>query len=106
MYIKVWGLEPRKFAAVSKEAPNSFNSTRPAWQMGCRDRPLERALPAAAVAVGLLLVAGPFMSTAVRSVTAADAGWTFSLDNFAGLFFDRNFLEALRNTVLSGLGAT
>jgi len=51
--------------------------------MGCRDRPLERALPAAAVAVGLLLVAGPFMSTAVRSVTAADAGWTFSLDNFA-----------------------
>jgi iron(III) transport system permease protein len=107
IYIKVCGFEVRKFSAVSKEAPNSFNSTRcPAWRTDRRNRLLERALPAAAVAVGLLLVAGPFMSTAVRSVTAADTGLAFSLDNFAGLFFDRNFLEALRNTVLSGLGAT
>jgi iron(III) transport system permease protein len=107
IYIKVWGFEVRKFSAVSKEAPNSFNSTRcPAWQTDRRNRLLERALPAATVAVGLLLLAGPLMSTVVRSVTAADTGLAFSLDNFAGLFFDRNFLEALRNTGLSGLGAT
>ena len=53
-----------------------------------------------------MLLIGPLLSTAVRSLTAADAGFAFTLDNFAGLFAERNFLEAVRNTVLSGLGAT
>jgi iron(III) transport system permease protein len=69
-------------------------------------RQIERILPAAAVAIGLLLVIGPFVSTAVRSVTATGTGFAFTLGNFTSLFADGNFLEALRNTCLSGLGAT
>ena len=92
-------------AEVSGEAdPAGRRSDRPRAQPSAWV--LERALPVAAVVVGLLLLIGPFLSTAVRSLTAADAGFAFTLDNFTGLFGERNFLEAVRNTVLSGLGAT
>jgi iron(III) transport system permease protein len=81
-------------------------SASPRMRLGGRTPLVERALPAAAVAIGLLLLVGPLLSTAVRSVSATDAGFAFTLANFADLFRDRNFLEAVRNTVLSGLGAT
>jgi iron(III) transport system permease protein len=65
-------------------------------------------LPAAAVIIGLLLLAGPFLSTLLRSVIVRpEAGSTvFALSNFLDLIKDRAFLDAARNTIISGAGAT
>jgi iron(III) transport system permease protein len=71
-----------------------------------RARMLERALPANAVVIGLALLIGPLMSSVVRSTTASDVGYSFTVENFRSLFADRTFLDAVRNTVLSGVGAT
>jgi hypothetical protein len=98
--------DPAIPSTMSVATPSSLKSTLyPPWLIDRGERLLERGLPAVAVAAGLLLLAGPIISTAVRSLTAPDTGLTFSSDNFARLFSDRNFLEALRNTILSGLAA-
>ena len=69
---------------------------------------IEKAIPAAAVVIGLLLLAGPFLSTVLRSfIVAPEAGPpVFGLSNFLDLIKDQAFLEAATNTILSGAGAT
>ena len=46
------------------------------------------------------------MSSVVRSLTASDVGYSLTAENFRSLFADRSFLDAVRNTTLSGVGAT
>jgi len=68
---------------------------------------LQVTLPAAAVAAGLLLVAGPIVSTLWRSVLASDTGyddWTW--DNFVALALDRGIQQGAINTIVTGLGVT
>jgi iron(III) transport system permease protein len=62
-------------------------------------------LPGLAVLIGVILVAGPFVATIVRSVVAEPAG-SVSLQNFAALFSDQRFLAAVLNTLMTGTGAT
>ena len=68
---------------------------------------LETALPLAGVIVGILLVLGPFLATAIRSLLFWDAGGGhLSLQNFNALFQDARFYQAVGNTLLAGAGAT
>jgi hypothetical protein len=69
---------------------------------------MEKVVPAAAVIIGLLLLAGPFLSTILRSVMVAPetGASVFALGNFVDLIKDRAFLDAARNTLISGAGAT
>lgn len=67
----------------------------------------EILLPAIGVAVGMLLILGPFLATLIRSVLYWDAdGVSLSVQNFAGLFNDRRFYQAVGNTIICGVGAT
>jgi iron(III) transport system permease protein len=67
----------------------------------------EITLPAAGVAVGILLILGPFLATVIRSVLYWEPdGVNLSLKNFAGLLSDPRFYQAAGNTVLCGAGAT
>lgn len=64
-------------------------------------------IPAAAVLVGLILVAGPIVSTIWRSLLGSDNGFVdFTLANYSGLLFDRSVREGAANTILTGLGVT
>src|SRR5262245_50741027 len=64
-------------------------------------------LPAAAVAAGLVLVAGPIVSTLARSVLASDTRFDdFTIANFVGLALDRGIRSGAVNTIITGLGAT
>lgn len=64
-------------------------------------------LPALGVAIGVLLVAAPFLATIIRSLLVwTDVGPNVSLDNFSRLFSDARFYEAAWNTFLAGAGAT
>jgi iron(III) transport system permease protein len=68
---------------------------------------LETALPLAGVIIGVLLVLGPFLATAIRSLLFWDAsGGQLSLQNFGTLFQDARFYQAVGNTLLAGAGAT
>jgi iron(III) transport system permease protein len=68
---------------------------------------LQVALPLAGVAFGLVLIAGPFLATVIRSVLFDEGdSLALSLQNFVALFNDRRFYQAVGNTVLCGLGAT
>ena len=68
---------------------------------------LETALPLAGVIVGILLVLGPFLATAIRSLLFWDAGGGhLSLQNFDAPFQDARFYQAVGNTLLAGAGAT
>ena len=68
---------------------------------------LETALPLAGVIIGILLVLGPFLATAIRSLLFWDAGGGhLSLQNFNALFQDARFYQAVGNTLLAGAGAT
>jgi iron(III) transport system permease protein len=70
-------------------------------------RYLQIALPLAGVAFGLLLILGPFLATAIRSLLVFDrSGAALSLQNFAALFADPRFYQAVGNTLLAGAGAT
>jgi iron(III) transport system permease protein len=64
-------------------------------------------LPLAGVLAGVLLVAGPFVATVLRSVLHwDDAGAvSLSLRNFAVLFQDPRFYDAALNTLICGAGA-
>jgi iron(III) transport system permease protein len=67
----------------------------------------EVALPATGVMIGLVLILGPFLATIVRSLLDWDAsGPALSLRNFAGLFADPRFYQAVGNTIICGVGAT
>lgn len=68
---------------------------------------LETALPLAGVIIGILLVLGPFLATAIRSLLFWDAGGGhLSLQNFNALFQGPRFYQAVGNTLLAGAGAT
>ncbi len=68
---------------------------------------LETALPLAGVIIGIVLVLGPFLATAIRSLLFWDAGGGHpSLQNFNALFQDPRFYQAVGNTLLAGAGAT
>jgi ABC-type spermidine/putrescine transport system permease subunit II len=70
-------------------------------------RLVETALPALGVAIGVLLIAGPFLATAIRSFIDWDArGAGLSLNNFAGLLTAPRFYQAAGNTLMCGAGAT
>jgi len=62
-------------------------------------------LPGLAVLIGVILVAGPFVATIVRSVLAGPAD-SVSLQNFIGLLSDQRFRAAVLNTLITGTGAT
>lgn len=66
----------------------------------------ERALPAASVIVGILLVLAPLLATMVQSLVSNDgsAGVTFA--NFLRVLGSANFLEATLNTLLCGACVT
>ncbi len=64
-------------------------------------------LPLAGVVLGILLIAGPFLATAVRSILLwHDGGVSISSANFSNLLVDPNFWKAVGNTALCSLGAT
>jgi len=65
----------------------------------------EAALPATGALIGILLVAGPFGATLIRSLLDAD-GVEMSLGNFSALFADARFYQAVGNTMLCGAGAS
>ena len=70
-------------------------------------RVLETWLPWIGVTIGILLVLGPFLATVIRSLLFWDAdGGRLSLQNFATLFHDPRFYQAVGNTLLGGAGAT
>jgi iron(III) transport system permease protein len=64
---------------------------------------LQAILPATGVVVGALLIAGPFLATAVRSILVWEPdGVAVSPGNFIGLFSDPRFASAAINTLLAG----
>jgi iron(III) transport system permease protein len=69
---------------------------------------LQIALPATGVSVGLLLIAGPFLATVIRSalVWGPDEVVGVSAGNFANLFADPRFWSAAGNTVIAGAATT
>ena len=90
---------------LSSASPQPQRAAAKEWPTG---RFIEKAIPAAAVVIGLLLLAGPFVSTILRSVIVArEVGRpAFALSNFLDLIKDRAFLDAASNTIISGAGAT
>ena len=67
-------------------------------------RGLQIAVPATGVMVGLLLIAGPFFATVIRSalVWGPDDVVAVSVGNFVNLFADPRFWSAALNTVIAG----
>lgn len=64
-------------------------------------------VPFAGVLTGVLLIAGPFLAGAIRSLLVwSKTGPDLSLANFANLFADPRFYTAVGNTVICGAGAT
>jgi len=67
----------------------------------------EVGLPATGVAIGIVLIAGPFLATVIRSALYWDVnGPALSWQNFSGLFADPRFYQAAGNTIICGIGAT
>ncbi len=67
----------------------------------------QKRLPAAGVAVGVILIAGPFLATVVRSLLVwRDDSPHLSLGNFANLFGDARFVSAATNTLVAGVCTT
>jgi iron(III) transport system permease protein len=78
-----------------------------AARSSARARLAEIALPAGGVVIGMALIFGPFLATIIRSLLTWDAaGPMLSGQNFAGLFADPRFYQAVGNTVLCGVGAS
>ena len=64
---------------------------------------LQVSLPASGVAAGILLIAGPFLATVVRSLLAWEGDSpSVSLNNFVRLFTDPRFADAIANTLIAG----
>ena len=68
-----------------------------------KGRWLQVGLPAAGVTAGVLLIAGPFLATVVRSILV-DGG--LSAGNFIGLVTDPRFAAAAVNTLIAGACTT
>jgi len=63
--------------------------------------------PAACVAIGVLLIAGPILATAIRSLLVWNGAWPHpSPGNLAGLLVDPRFVGAVFNTVVAGICTT
>lgn len=70
-------------------------------------RMAELALPLAGVLIGLILVAVPLLSTAIRSVLYWSAdGPQVSLENFRALLVQPRFYDAVLNTLICAVGTT
>jgi iron(III) transport system permease protein len=80
-------------------------SPHPVMRIGHRLFTPQVLLPGLAVSIGVMLVAGPFVATIVRSLVAGPAD-SVSLQNFAALFSDQRFRTAVVNTLMTGTGAT
>jgi iron(III) transport system permease protein len=66
-----------------------------------------RYLPLAGVLAGVILIAGPFFATAIRSVTIRTGEQTFhGFDNFRHLFGDPRVVSAITNTLIAGTCTT
>jgi len=64
---------------------------------------MQIGLPMGGVAAGILLIAGPFLATVVRSLLAWDGeSPSLSLNNFVRLFTDPRFADAIVNTLIAG----
>ncbi len=75
----------------------------PARDAGRHGRWLQVVLPATSVVIGVLLIAGPFLATVIRSLLEWGAdGPQLSAANFIGLFSDPRFYNAAVNTVIAG----
>jgi iron(III) transport system permease protein len=69
-------------------------------------RLLQFGVPGTAVLVGVILVAGPIISTLLRSVASTDVSLDFTLANFIGLVTDPTFQESAINSAITGLGVS
>jgi iron(III) transport system permease protein len=70
-------------------------------------RLLQVGVPLFGVIVGILLVAGPFVATVVRSILVwTDGAAVISLSNFTQLLGDSRFYEALGNTLICSVCTT
>lgn len=68
---------------------------------------LQRALPAAGVVAGLLLIAGPLLAMLIRSLLVWEGETArLSLANFTRVLSEPRVWEAVGNTALCGAGAT
>jgi iron(III) transport system permease protein len=70
---------------------------------GRKGRWLQTALPACGVLLGVLLIAGPFLATIIRSALVWDGDQVgVSFGNFTGLFAEPRFASAALNTLIAG----
>jgi iron(III) transport system permease protein len=91
---------------VAETAGSRLNPTAPVARPGA-GRLLQFGVPLFGVFVGVLLVAGPFAATIVRSILVwTDGAAAVSLSNFTQLLGDSRFYEALGNTLICSAGAT
>src|SRR4051794_32892690 len=64
---------------------------------------LQTSLPLAGVAIGVLLIAGPFVATVVRSLLVWEGDAVgIAAGNFVRLFTDPRFVSAAVNTLIAG----
>jgi iron(III) transport system permease protein len=83
--------------------------TVPGHERRRSSRALQVGLPAFGVLAGIVLVAGPFLATLIRSLlywSPDGASVSVSLQNFTALLSDPRFHEAALNTLICGVGAT
>lgn len=91
---------------VAETAGRRLKPTAPVARLG-RGRLLQLGVPLFGVIVGVLLVAGPFVATIIRSILVwTDGAAAVSLSNFTQLLGDSRFYEALGNTLICSAGAT
>jgi iron(III) transport system permease protein len=69
-------------------------------------RLLQFGVPGIAVLIGIVLVAGPIVSTIMRSFASTDTSYDVTLANFIGLVSDSAFLEGVVNSLITGLGVS
>jgi iron(III) transport system permease protein len=91
---------------VAETAGSRLKPTAPVARPSA-GRLLQFGVPLFGVIVGVLLVAGPFVATIVRSILVwTDGAAAVSLSNFTQLLGDSRFYEALGNTLICSAGAT
>src|SRR5437763_605472 len=71
------------------------------------DRWARKWLPAAGLSIAVLLIAGPFLATLLRSLLVWTAGTPrVSLGNYGGLLTDPRFAGAMANTLIAAACTT
>jgi iron(III) transport system permease protein len=92
---------------MDASVPQSLDIVSPAAAPRRGGRLAEVALPASGVVIGIALILGPFLATIIRSLLYWDGDVpALSGRNFAGLFADPRFYQAVGNTLVCGIGAT